>query len=557
MKTTGLLHWRRHPCSRCRRGCTMSYCGRLTPRARTGAATWNSSARCSRAADARRHVRPRGGAAAAALFGTPRGLNVCRRDVGRAVRPRHRSVGRRRPRLPPPAAAVESAASSSDDSDDSDASDDDEGGADNPPSSASSSPCTPPSSARWCRTREYYTARAAEYRSAHGVPAYLDWVLRVLDTEAAVASLLPTAASRRCVHRGAQLAPRRPPRGDRGRGRAAPPRRRPAALRQLYERLRCLPDGVSHIESVLRRHILSTADALGAVEEARGDGGEAALGVRRRRPRGARPLEALIHEVFDEDDGPDGGRGGALSATARHRRRRRRRWRRRGGAGRARARGAVHAPRRSAPLVSQAGVGAAPVDGGGGDDLPGERRGDTRRQRLAARSAPLLQRRRGERGRSRTSSHRRASRLPAPPRAGHALAAALLRCDASTTPSPRLRRFRRSAERRRIGGRVRLDPNWSPQRSSGASLHLSLFEAGGGEAAPVAARASFEAEERRVRAGRRRPNPKGGGSDDASRPRRRPRRSTQRTLPRRSLGTLDYLLDKEYIARSDENTYVA
>ena len=129
-----------------------------------------------------------------------------------------------------------------------------------------------------------------------------------------MASLLPTAASRRCVHRVVRSSLL-------GAHRAAieaevEPLLRAddhAALRQLYERLRCLPDGVSHIESVLRRRILSTAaDALGAVEEARGDGGEAyvsafvaaALAVHDR-------FEALIHEVFDEDDGPDGGRGGS------------------------------------------------------------------------------------------------------------------------------------------------------------------------------------------------------------------------------------------------------
>ena len=223
-----------------------------------------------------------------------------------------RDASRRRPQ------PWESAASSSDDSDDDD--DDDEGGADSPPASASSSSLYAAfERAMVRRTREYYTARADEYRSAHGVPAYLDWVLRVLDTEAAVASLLPTAASRRCVHRVVRSSLL-------GAHRAAieaevEPLLRAddhAALRQLYERLRCLPDGVSHIESVLRRHILSTAaDALGAVEEARGDGGEAyvsafvaaALAVHDR-------FEALIHEVFDEDDGPDGGRGGALSTPS-------------------------------------------------------------------------------------------------------------------------------------------------------------------------------------------------------------------------------------------------
>ena len=105
-----------------------------------------------------------------------------------------RDASRRRPQ------PWESAASSSDDSDDSD-DDDDEGGADSPPSSASSSSLYAAfERAMVRRTREYYTARAASTARPRRA-AYLDWVLRVLDTEAAVASPPPTAASRRCVHR--------------------------------------------------------------------------------------------------------------------------------------------------------------------------------------------------------------------------------------------------------------------------------------------------------------------------------------------------------------------
>ena len=95
-----------------------------------------------------------------------------------------------------------------------------------------------------------------------------------------------------------------------------------------------------------------------------------------------------------------------------------------------------------------------------------------------------------------------------------------------------------------------------------ASLHLSLFEAGGGEAAPVAARASFEAEERRVlvqAAAVRIPKAAGQMTQavlvDALAEALSGRFRVDAALARRAL---DYLIDKEYIARSGElYTYVA